>query len=255
MAMKCCIVGCQDRRLPGQKTCGRQQHLQAARARATQGRKKPRKKRREEGEDGKGRGAKKGRRGNKIRGVFSRKWTHNEQLMVRPCGVVIGRATFYQSESVPAVKVSSENVRKRYRETDLPKVFIRSIFPNRYPALLPDFIFFDNACGLRAHIAGCDNELLTHTALVVDPFHFSGHLEFHEECQTYCSPHKYPILKDSEGAWVFNSSVAEQVNSWFGKFQPKVKEMNVVRWVWNFTEHTSNRTQTVTDITSFLMKS
>jgi hypothetical protein len=35
-----------------------------------------------------------------------RKWTHNEQLCVRPCGIIISRATMYNSEAVPAVKVS-----------------------------------------------------------------------------------------------------------------------------------------------------
>lgn len=48
----------------------------------------------------------KGRKKN-ILGSFSRKWTHNEQLMVRPCGIVIGRSTFYASENVVAVKVRS----------------------------------------------------------------------------------------------------------------------------------------------------
>lgn len=42
----------------------------------------------------------------KLSGKFSRRWTHNEQLMVRPCGIIIGRATFYTSESMSAVKVS-----------------------------------------------------------------------------------------------------------------------------------------------------
>lgn len=42
----------------------------------------------------------------RVWGVFGRRWTHNEQLMVRPCGVVIGRATFYASESLSGVKVS-----------------------------------------------------------------------------------------------------------------------------------------------------
>lgn len=66
-------------------------------------------------------------------------------------------------------------------------------------------------------------------ALVVDAFHFGGHKVSHEECQQYCSPYVYPVLKNTDGSWLFNSSAAEQVNSWFGKFQNKVKEMNVVR--------------------------
>lgn len=36
----------------------------------------------------------------------SHRWTHNEQLVVRPCGVIISRATFYGSESVSATSVS-----------------------------------------------------------------------------------------------------------------------------------------------------
>lgn len=48
-----------------------------------------------------------GRSRKKIAGYFSRRWTHNEQLMVRPCGMVIGRSTFYSSESMTAVKASN----------------------------------------------------------------------------------------------------------------------------------------------------
>lgn len=55
----------------------------------------------EEGKPGHGKG-----KGKNVLGAFSRKWTHNEQLMVRPCGVVVGRATFFGSENVIGVKVS-----------------------------------------------------------------------------------------------------------------------------------------------------
>lgn len=109
-------------------------------------------------------------------------------------------------------------------------MFMRSVFPESYPGLIPTFLFFDNACGLREHVVTCvDIGLLGRVVLVVDPFHFSGHMETDLMCQTHCNPKKYPMLKDENGAWIFNSSVAEQVNAWFGKFQPKVKEMNVVR--------------------------
>ena len=40
-----------------------------------------------------------------IKGRFSRRWTHNEQLFVRCCGIIISRATFYGSEGVSGVKV------------------------------------------------------------------------------------------------------------------------------------------------------
>jgi hypothetical protein len=41
----------------------------------------------------------------KIRGRLSRRWTHNEQLIVRCCGIILSRATFFGSEAITAVKV------------------------------------------------------------------------------------------------------------------------------------------------------
>lgn len=73
--------------------------------------------------------------------------------------------------------------------------------------------------------------MLERIALVVDGFHFTGHKNSHEDCQESCSPYKYPVLKSADGSWLFNSSAAEQANVWYGKFQNKVKEMNVVRCV------------------------
>ena len=34
------------------------------------------------------------------------RWTHNEQLLVRPCGVIVSRATFFEAESLPNARVS-----------------------------------------------------------------------------------------------------------------------------------------------------
>jgi hypothetical protein len=39
------------------------------------------------------------------KGRMSRRWTHNEQLFVYPCGVIASRATFFGSEGVSGVKV------------------------------------------------------------------------------------------------------------------------------------------------------
>jgi len=42
---------------------------------------------------------------NKIRARFGRMRTHNEQILVAPCGVIIARETFYNAESIPTVVV------------------------------------------------------------------------------------------------------------------------------------------------------
>lgn len=45
--------------------------------------------------------------GNKtIRARFGRRRTHNEQLCVASCGIILGRATFYGSEAPNGVRVS-----------------------------------------------------------------------------------------------------------------------------------------------------
>lgn len=50
--------------------------------------------------------SKKAARQTKVTAVFRRSFTHNEQLLVRPCGVIISRCTMYQSEAVSGVKVT-----------------------------------------------------------------------------------------------------------------------------------------------------
>jgi hypothetical protein len=118
------------------------------------------------------------------------------------------------------------------RMSDNPKfkAFVESVFPLSCPGIEPNFLFFDNACGLRSHLEGCEAvPLLKRLAIVVDAFHYPGHIETHRGCKEFCSSEAYPLLKCPDGSFLFNSSAAEQINAWFGKFQPKVKEMNVTR--------------------------
>jgi hypothetical protein len=42
----------------------------------------------------------------KVRAQFGRKRTHNEQIIVAPCGIILARETFYGAESIPSVVVS-----------------------------------------------------------------------------------------------------------------------------------------------------
>lgn len=109
-------------------------------------------------------------------------------------------------------------------------MFLRSIFPQSLPGLEPEILFFDNVCGLRKHLKACpDRSILDRMAIVVDAFHFGGHKESDGDCKMHCDPSKFPVLKKADGSWLFNSSAAEQANMWFGRFQSKVKEMNVIR--------------------------
>jgi hypothetical protein len=48
-----------------------------------------------------------GKKLKKIRAQFGRTRTHNEQILVAPCGMIIARETFYFSEAIPSVVVRS----------------------------------------------------------------------------------------------------------------------------------------------------
>jgi len=51
--------------------------------------------------------------GNKsIRARFGRRRTHDEQLCVASCGIILGRATFYGSEAPNGVRVSKEFINR-----------------------------------------------------------------------------------------------------------------------------------------------
>jgi hypothetical protein len=41
-----------------------------------------------------------------VKVCFGRRWTHNEELCVASCGVILGRATFLGSEAPNGVRVS-----------------------------------------------------------------------------------------------------------------------------------------------------
>ncbi|KAH9825081.1 hypothetical protein DFH28DRAFT_942729 [Melampsora americana] len=121
---------------------------------------------------------------------LSRARTHNYQLIVGTCGVILARQTMYNSESPSAVKL-----------------FLMDTFPNN----MPQVIFYDNACKLLAHIYKSDDSergRFQESIVAVDAFHFKSHKEDDCFCRKWTDPNLYPQLKDQRG-WIFNSSAAE----------------------------------------------
>src|SRR3977135_28221 len=95
---------------------------------------------------------------------------------------------------------------------------------------MPEVYFYDTNCGLLKHIRHIGCTRFAKTALVVDVFHFkSKHKEADGVCQENCNPALFPELY-RDGKWVFNSSVAEQTNVWYGGFFAIVREMGAVRY-------------------------
>ncbi|KDQ09951.1 hypothetical protein BOTBODRAFT_116421, partial [Botryobasidium botryosum FD-172 SS1] len=146
------------------------------------------------------------------KGQFTRNRTHNEQIIVRPCGMIVSRETFYHSESLAAVRE-----------------FVKRTFPT--PDLMPEYFFYDNNCNLRAFLEGAGdlNDHWQYTATPVDVFHHANkHKVTDTYCQRHCNPAAFPELTDAQGNWIFNTSIAEQTNVWLGKFKAVVRDMEAV---------------------------
>ena len=109
--------------------------------------------------------------------------------------------------------------------------FLKSVFPQ--PWLLPTHIFYDKACAVVKHLQAQYDTYFKPTRFAVDVFHaYKNHDE--EFCNTHTIPSLFPELRttrDGKPAWIFNSSIAEQVNVWFGAFQAMAREMSVPRLV------------------------
>ncbi|KAF8077601.1 hypothetical protein FPV67DRAFT_1614590 [Lyophyllum atratum] len=166
-----------------------------------------------------------------VRARFGRKRTHNEQLCVASCGVILGRATFYGSEAPNGVRT-----------------FWMRLFPTR--ASLPGVLWHDNNCRIRLMLNNDEDPLLrhyfNHCALPVDVFHFKcKHKETDIECGTFCNPYIWPELRTEDGKWRFNSSAAEQANAWFGGYQAIVREMQVDRYEFFLDEMIKRRNRII----------
>ncbi|KAJ7702176.1 hypothetical protein B0H16DRAFT_1902481 [Mycena metata] len=151
-----------------------------------------------------------------VRARFGRRRTHNEQLCVGSCGVILGRATFYGSEAPNGVRE-----------------FWMKLFPTKRS--LPQVLWHDNNCRVVAMLRNDpDPHLSTYfdnCALPVDVFHFKcKHKETDVECGANCNPYLWAELRTEGGKWRFNSSAAEQTNAWFGGFQSMVREMQADRY-------------------------
>ncbi|KAJ7085175.1 hypothetical protein B0H15DRAFT_910539 [Mycena belliarum] len=170
--------------------------------------------------------------GNKtVRARFGRRRTHNEQLCVGSCGVILGRATFYGSEAPNGVRE-----------------FWMKLFPTK--ASLPHVLWHDNNCRMVAMLKNDPEEHLRtyfdSCALPVDVFHFKcKHKEGDLECGRHCNPYIWPELRTKEGKWRFNSSAAEQTNAWFGGFQSMVREMQADRYDFFLDEMILRRNKTL----------
>ncbi|KAJ7118529.1 hypothetical protein C8R43DRAFT_1137271 [Mycena crocata] len=148
----------------------------------------------------------------KLRAIFGGRRTHNEQLIMRTCGVILSRATLFGSEAVSAVNL-----------------FAKATFPT--PESTPELFIFDNNCKLDAHQRAIHDKHFKNTGKPVNVFHFKcKHKVTDLHCQRYCNPAAFPEMIGPDGKWRFNTSICEQTNVWFGGYIAIVRDMEATRY-------------------------
>ena len=165
----------------------------------------------------------------KPRARFGRRRTHNEQLVVATCGVILGRATMFGSEGIDGVMVGIclRSIYCMLISCCSYQHFLKVMFP----ILLPQVIFFDNACQLKRHLVSLNDSYFDRCIMPVDAFHAkTKHKESNTFCNQHCNAARWPALFDSHDRWIFNSSAAEMTNAWVGGFQAMVREMRAARY-------------------------
>ena len=90
-------------------------------------------------------------------------------------------------------------------------------------------MLYDNGCKLRKYIEEKSTtvktvrfEKLKSKTILVDRFHFKSHVDLY--CKKNCNPDKYAELIE------INTSIAEQINSWFSRYK-FIKYMNRERFL------------------------
>ena len=158
---------------------------------------------------------------------FGWKCTHNEQLFIAPCSIIIARETFYHSEAPSSVIVCVSMCLIK-----VTLIFYKEMIKQIYflPGTMPEHIFYDNNCTIAKMVK--NDPAFKDIRLTVDVFHFKcKHSENDVFCQENCNPAAYPeLLGDGMQQWFFNSPVAEQTNAWIGGYHAICCEMEVERY-------------------------
>ncbi|KDR69915.1 hypothetical protein GALMADRAFT_76807 [Galerina marginata CBS 339.88] len=148
----------------------------------------------------------------KFKAQFARRRTHNKQTLVRPCGVIVARATFFGAEAVSNVLIFIK------RAFSVPR------------AQKPDHIVYDSNCLAKQQVI--KNPWFDGIGMCVEVWHFMHkHQQSDNFCQEHCNPADYPELMDADGkAWAFNTSVAEQSNGWINGYTAICREMSAIKY-------------------------
>ncbi|KAG1724048.1 uncharacterized protein EDB91DRAFT_1087613 [Suillus paluster] len=149
----------------------------------------------------------------KLKANFRRQWTNNEQLVVRPCGIINACSTMYHHEAVSNVLLLIKQI------YSLPC------------ARKPQHLIYDSNCNALHEVTSHQIKFFDGVSMCVDAFHHqTKHKASDTLCREHCNMKAYPELLDEDGGYYFNSSIAEQINVWFSAFHNICRKMTPVKY-------------------------
>lgn len=118
-----------------------------------------------------------------LKAQLSRVRSHNEQTLVRPCGVIFAWATMFRAEAVSnfLIKMLNNTV---------------SISGSQKP----EHVVYNTNCNTRQQAEKSNNwDWYKNIGMCVDVWHFRNkHAVTHKYCQVNCNPAMYPELMDGK---------------------------------------------------------
>ena len=164
--------------------------------------------------------------GHKVVHTFQAGTIYCVQTVQWACGIPVGWAKCYKSESSPQVLSILDNIW------------------DDHPESKPGFITYDDACNLLHHIVTQDltSGWLESTKFIVDTWHYIGHRATDVLCQLWCNlaptngsqPDLVLTEVDDDGnshaTRAFNTETAEQLNSWIDGFKAQLTQMTDVNF-------------------------
>jgi len=127
-----------------------------------------------------------------------------------------------------------QSVYESFRSESLSQLWLHKLhLTKRYPQLPHErtIVGYDDGCHYHAFVSNPDRALASPEAsiiakqdVIIDNFHLCGHID--PRCKEKFDPKKHPVAK------FFNTEVAEQTFSWFGKFKHIGRYMSLTSyWV------------------------
>ena len=114
-----------------------------------------------------------------------------------------------------------QSVYESFRSESLSQLWLHKLYlTKRYPQLPHEdtIVGYDDGCHYHAYVtnsaraqASPEATIIAKQVVIIDNCHLRGHTD--PRCKKMFNPKKHPLAKD------FNTQVAEQTFSWFGKYK------------------------------------